>query len=81
MNDINKRLADIRSEADASYQAAKNLQKDAGRLYSRADRLFGAKKAFEAVEAHLMSLGFPFEPHIIRQAIDAAQEDYEASDL
>lgn len=82
---INQIVADVRSEADACYLAHKNVLKnaqensdrlkhDAARLYSKADKIWAARIAVEAVLSEQMKIGFPYEPDALREKANEALE-------
>lgn len=75
--DINKKMAELRTEADKSYTMAKDLKKDAAETYQKVDRMFTAKSFSEVIKKEFMRLGHvALEPDIINGAIEKSLKEY-----
>lgn len=71
---IDKRIDDARSEAEANQRASDNCTIDAARLRSKADRIEGGKIALQIVEARLLKSDV-LDPNIVSKIIEAAKDD------
>ena len=71
---IDKKIENARSEAEANQRASDNCVIDAARLRSKADRLEGGKIAFQIIEARLFKSDV-LDPDIVRQIIESSLDD------
>ena len=81
MIEFNKKMAEVRGEADMAYKAAKNLQKDAATLYSKADRIWASKIVSERIRENFLKLGnVTLEPDFVNSVIDGSVESLISGD-
>lgn len=73
---VNGKLAEIRSEADACRTASKNLSKDAASMYARADRIWAANLIAEKIRGAFYKKGpMELDPEMIDEVIDLTVEE------
>lgn len=68
--DIQKKLLDLRDDADVALKASKNLRTDAAKAEAAFNKWWGAKAACDAFRAELLKFGPPIEPHIVEDIVE-----------
>jgi hypothetical protein len=73
MLDLNKKMAELRAQADTTHRAAKDKRTEAARIYSTVDRIWAAKVVSDEIRSEFKAIGLAdLEPDLIDKTIDEA---------